>query len=85
MHHHLIQLDTAIATVAAIEDPVERTVAWTEVMTWLQEMLPAVRWQRRNSARLSKNIPDMTYIKLAAALGMTESTVRRLVSEAEKP
>lgn len=85
---HIQKLDAVLAQVAAIEDPIQRTIAWTEVMSWLQETLPLVRVERRNSAWMSKHDHgepgEVTYVELAKALKMTESTVRRLVAEAEK-
>jgi len=53
-------------------------------MSWLQEELPIVRAERRDAARAAKNSTTDTYIQLSKRLGMTESTVRRLVSEAER-
>jgi len=81
---YIEQLDAILDQVARIKDPVARTVAWTRVMSWLQEELPIVRAERRDAARDAKNSTTDTYIQLSRRLGMTESTVRRLVSEAER-
>lgn len=84
MSSYIEQLDAILDQVQQIKDPVARTIAWTEVMSWLQEELPLVRAERRDSARDAKNSTTDTYIQLAKRLGMTESTVRRLVSEADR-
>jgi hypothetical protein len=84
MLDYIAKLDAIMDEVAQITDPVARTMAWTRVMSWLQEELPIVRAERRDAARDAKTSTTYTYVQLADMLGMTESTVRRLVSEADR-
>lgn len=76
------KLNRIMYEVSQIKDPVEQTIAWTAVMSWLQDELPKVRVDRRDAAKRAKDTSADTYNQLARKLGMTEATVRRLVSEA---